>query len=91
MKESMNVPAVNKRLKRVEGQIRGIIRMVDEDKPCEELLIQLSSAKAALQKISQLILQAHLSACLQEASQQEDSNQTLQKIAVAIEQFSRIV
>lgn len=41
MKQCMDVDAIQKRLKRIEGQVRGIQKMVDEDKPCESILIQI--------------------------------------------------
>ncbi len=54
MKECMDVETVTNRLKRIEGQIRGIIHMIEEDRSCEEILIQIGSAKAALHKLVKL-------------------------------------
>ncbi|MDR1873991.1 MAG: metal-sensitive transcriptional regulator, partial [Synergistaceae bacterium] len=55
---------VVRRLKRIEGQVRGIIKMVEEDKSCEDILIQIGSAKAALHKVGQIILEGHLHHCV---------------------------
>ncbi len=63
MKKCMDVEAVTNRLKRIEGQVRGLIKMIEEDKSCEELLIQIGSAKAALHKTGQVILEGHLHHC----------------------------
>jgi DNA-binding FrmR family transcriptional regulator len=54
-----------KRLARVEGQVRGVSRMVEEDRYCIEVLTQISAAQAALDKISLGLLDAHARHCLQ--------------------------
>jgi len=87
----MDVDAVVKRLKRVEGQIRGIIKMFDEDKNCEEILIQIGSAKAALHKTGQVILERHLATCVIDGIRDGKEEETIKKLSSAIEQFSRIV
>lgn len=87
----MDVEAVTKRLKRIEGQIRGIIKMVEEDKPCETILVQIGAAKAALHKTGQTILEGHLHHCVLDAVRAGDEEQSLKKLSSAIEQFSRIV
>ncbi len=52
------------RLKRVEGQIRGITRMVQEDKPCREILIQVAAAREALRKAALMLVEDHLTRCV---------------------------
>lgn len=52
------------RLRRVEGQIRGITRMVEEDKPCRDILIQVSAAREALRKAALLLVEDHLKRCV---------------------------
>jgi len=83
--------AVTKRLKRIEGQIRGLIKMVEEGKTCEEILIQIGSAKAALHKTGQVILEDHLSHCVIDGIREGKDEETIKKLTTAIEQFSRIV
>jgi DNA-binding FrmR family transcriptional regulator len=58
-----------KRLRRVEGQIRGLQRMVEEDKYCIDILTQVSAATKALQSFSLELLEEHLSHCVVEAAQ----------------------
>ena len=53
-----------RRLRRIEGQVRGLVRMVEEDKPCEDILIQIGSVKAGLHKVGQYILEGHLHHCV---------------------------
>lgn len=91
MKQCMDVEAVTKRLRRIEGQIRGIIRMIDEDKPCEDILIQIGSAKSALHKTGQVVLEGHLHHCVLDGIRDGDEEETISKLSSAIEQFSRIV
>jgi DNA-binding FrmR family transcriptional regulator len=87
----MDTKAVIKRLKRIEGQIRGLIKMVEDDKSCEEILIQISSAKAALHKTGQVILEGHLYHCVLDGIRDGKEDETIKKLYSAIEQFSRIV
>lgn len=91
MKQCMDVDAVTNRLKRIEGQMRGIIKMIEEDKSCEDILIQIGSAKAALHKTGQLILEGHLHHCVLDGIREGKEQETIKKLSSAIEQFSRIV
>lgn len=52
------------RLKRIEGQIRGIQRMLDEDQYCDDILTQIAASRSALSGVSKLILENHLKSCL---------------------------
>jgi DNA-binding FrmR family transcriptional regulator len=62
-----NKEDVQKRLKRIEGQIRGLQRMVDEDTYCIDVLTQVSAATKALQSVALQLLGDHLSHCVQGA------------------------
>ncbi len=59
--------AVLRRLKRIEGQVRGLQRMVDEDTYCIEVLTQVSAVNRALQSVALELLGGHLEHCVQEA------------------------
>ena len=91
MKQCMDVDAVIKRLKRIEGQVRGLMKMVEDDKSCEEILIQISSAKSALHKTGQVILEGHLHHCVLDGIREGNEEETIKKLSSAIEQFSRII
>ncbi len=91
MRDCMDVDAVTKRLRRIEGQIKGIIRMVEDDKPCEDILVQIGAAKSALHKTGQVILEGHMHHCVLDAIKDGNEEETLKKLTAAIEQFSRIV
>jgi DNA-binding FrmR family transcriptional regulator len=87
----MDVDAVINRLKRIEGQIRGLMKMIEDDKSCEDILIQISSAKSALHKTGQVILEGHLHHCVLDGIREGNEEETFKKLSSAIEQFSRIV
>jgi len=59
--------AIQKRLKRIEGQVRGLERMVDEDQYCINVLVQISATTRALQAVAMNLLDDHLSHCVAEA------------------------
>ena len=61
---SENKPALLKRLNRIEGQVRGISKMVEDDKYCIDILTQVSAAKAALDKVALELLRDHAKHCL---------------------------
>jgi CsoR family transcriptional regulator, copper-sensing transcriptional repressor len=58
---------VRKRLRRIEGQVRGLQRMVDEERYCIEILDQVSAATSALESVALLLLDEHLSHCVSAA------------------------
>lgn len=86
----MDVPAIQARLKRIEGQIRGISTMIEKDVPCDQILIQISAAKAALHKTGQVVLEGHLHHCVVDGIQKGDVEKTLQDLSKSIEHFSRM-
>lgn len=57
-----------KRLRRIEGQVRGIARMIDEDTYCIDVLTQVSAIKSALQAVSLALIEDHLSHCVVNAA-----------------------
>ena len=79
------------RLKRIEGQIRGLIKMIEEGRQCEDILVQISSAKSALHKTGQAILERHLHNCVLNGVESGKGEETMRKLSSAIEQFSRMV
>ena len=78
--------AVTRRLARISGQVRGIQAMVDEGRPCEELLTQLSSVSSAVTKVAKLILTEHLTHCVLAGSDEA----TLAEVEEAIDQFAKL-
>ncbi len=64
-----------KRLKSVEGHVRGVARMVDEDAYCIDVVHQISAVEKALQKVSAMVLDQHLHSCVTTAIQGDDPRQ----------------
>jgi CsoR family transcriptional regulator, copper-sensing transcriptional repressor len=60
------------RLRRIEGQIRGLQRMVDNEAPCVDVLTQISAATSAMKKTGIAVVQIYLTRCLEEANQNQD-------------------
>jgi len=91
MKQCIDANAVINRLKKIEGQVRGLIKMIENDKSCEDILIQIGSAKSALHKTGQVILEGHLHHCVLDGIREGNEDETIKKLSSAIEQFSRII
>lgn len=72
------------------GQVNAIDRMIDEDVPCENILMQVNAAKGALHKVGQIILEGHLNHCVKEGIEHGDVDKTIRDFAKAIEHFSRL-
>ena len=77
-----------KRLRRIEGQVRGISRMVAEDKYCIDILTQISAASKALQSVALGLLDEHLANCVLEAAR---AGHAEEKIGEASEAIARLV
>ena len=82
--------AVLKRLRRIEGQVRGISRMVDDDTYCIDVLTQVSAATSALQSVALLLLEDHLSHCVAEATRAGGAEADA-KVKEASEAIARLV
>lgn len=90
MRQCMDMDNLHKRLKRVEGQIKAIDRMIEQDVPCEDIIIQINAAKTALHKIGQVVLEGHLNHCVKNGIAHGDAEKTIADFAKAVEYFSRL-
>ncbi len=75
------------RLKRIEGQLRGIQRMVKEDKYCVDILVQVSSVLGATQRVGFIILDDHIKGCIRNAVSNEGEDASIQELIDVIERF----
>jgi CsoR family transcriptional regulator, copper-sensing transcriptional repressor len=80
-----------KRLRRVEGQVRGIARMIDEDKYCIDILTQISAVNSALQSVALGLLDEHLGHCVSNAVARggEDASEKIAEASAAIARLVR--
>lgn len=90
MKQCMDMDNLHNRLKRVDGQIKAIDRMIEQDVPCEDIIIQINAAKTALHKIGQVVLEGHLNHCVKDGIEHGDAEKTIADFAKALEYFSRL-
>jgi DNA-binding FrmR family transcriptional regulator len=83
--------AVHKRLRRIEGQVRGLQRMVEEDRSCINILEQVSAITRALQSVALVLLDDHLEHCVAEAIQSgdDDASAKLNEASAAIGRLVR--
>jgi CsoR family transcriptional regulator, copper-sensing transcriptional repressor len=79
-----------KRLRRIEGQVRGIARMIDEDKYCIDVLTQISAVNSALQSVALALLDEHLGHCVSNAVA-SGGDEAAAKIAEASAAIARLV
>ncbi len=73
------------RLRKIEGQVRGIVRMIDEKRYCIDVLTQVHAVKAALAKVESEILKDHAENCVEEAIASGDAAEQRQKFAELVD------
>ena len=70
-----------KRLKRIEGQVRGLARMVEQDRYCIDIVTQISAVRAALRKVEEEVLRDHVGHCVEHAIASGDKAEQRAKVA----------
>jgi CsoR family transcriptional regulator, copper-sensing transcriptional repressor len=80
-----------KRLRRIEGQIRGLQRMIVEDTYCIDVLTQVSAATRALESLAMGLLDEHVRHCVREAASGDDKDRTERMIDEAVRAVARLV
>lgn len=78
-----------RRMRRIEGQVRGIARMVDEDVYCIDVLTQISAATRALQAVALGLLEGHLAHCVADAARTGDASAKVREASEAIARLVR--
>ena len=79
-----------RRLRRIEGQVRGIARMIEDDKYCIDVLTQVSAATRALQHVALGLLEAHMGGCVVDAAKAGDA-EAAEKVQEASAAIARLV
>jgi CsoR family transcriptional regulator, copper-sensing transcriptional repressor len=80
---------IQARLRRIEGQIRGVQKMVDEDRYCIDVITQVSAAQAALNAVALELLQDHTEHCVAEAIRSGDGTAKIRELNDAVERLVR--
>lgn len=73
---------INDRLKKIEGQIRGISKMVEEERECKDILIQLAAANSAMQSVAALVLRNYASICATKGSTEEMGTELAHAVSI---------
>jgi len=82
-------PDLLKRLNRVEGQVRGIARMIEDDRYCIDVLTQVSAVRSALDAFALKLLRAHAHGCVQTAIRSGSGDASIDELLTVVEKFAR--
>lgn len=75
------------RLSRIEGHIRGIKTMVQESRPCPDVLVQIAAVRGALNRVARIILDEHLTDCIGRAAQEGNIEGEIEELKAALDRF----
>ena len=92
LQPSNDKDALIKRLKRIEGQVKGIQKMVEEERYCVDILVQISAIRSAINKVGSIILENHIKGCVTESIKHDDmeiTEQTIQELMDTISKFTK--
>ena len=77
------------RLRRIEGQVQGIQRMVHDDKPCEDILLQLAAVQGAVAQVRKLLLDRHVEACVSDVMRSGNGRDRQKKVGELLEALAK--
>jgi DNA-binding FrmR family transcriptional regulator len=77
------------RLRRIEGQVQGLQRMLDNDAYCVDILLQISAVQGALEQVQKLLLGRHIESCVADALRSGSKSERQQKVEELLDVFSR--
>ena len=80
---------LDKRLRRIGGQVDGVRRMIDEGEYCVDVLTQISAMTGALRKVGELVLEQHLRTCVRDAMRSDNDTDRDEKVAEIIKLFQK--
>ncbi len=78
-----------KRLKKVSGQVQGILKMLEDDRYCIDILNQISAVRAALDKVGLVILRGHMETCVTNAIKKGNGDELIEELEEALKRFLR--
>ncbi len=77
------------RLRRIEGQVKGIQNMVEEEKSCSDILMQVNAVRSAVNNVGTLILENHLKNCLSEVKSEEEQDKLIKELSELISKYAK--
>ncbi|UHA60866.1 metal-sensitive transcriptional regulator [Metabacillus litoralis] len=84
---SHKLPEVISRLSKIEGHIRGIKKMAEEGRSCEDLLLQVSAVKSAVNNVGRVILEDYLEDCVVDGVRKQSDMETVENLKKALKHF----
>lgn len=90
MKQCMDSDNLHRRLKKIIGQLNAIDKMIDEDIPCENVLMQINASKSALHKVGHIIVEGHINHCIKDAIESGNTDGALADFETVLEYYSRL-
>jgi len=87
--QSTTKASCRKRLSRIEGQVRGLARMVDEDRYCIDVITQIAAVRAALGRVEEEVLRDHVAHCVEHAIRSGNAGEQRKKIAELMDVLAR--
>ncbi|MBC9874482.1 metal-sensing transcriptional repressor [Macrococcoides bohemicum] len=78
-----------KRLKRIEGQVRGIQKMIEEDRYCVDILIQISAIESALKQVGFSVTERHMNHCVSDAIKKGEGTESIDELMKVLRQFGK--
>ena len=90
MKQCMDSDNIHRRLKKIIGQLNAIDKMIDEDIPCENVLMQINASKSALHKVGHIIVEGHINHCIKDAIESGNTDDALADFETVLEYYSRL-
>lgn len=89
LRTEQEIESIIKRLKRIEGQVRGGQKMVEDNRYCIDILVQISAITAALNKVGLNLLERHVSHCVSKAIREGSGEESIRELMDVIKQFSK--
>lgn len=81
--------AVTNRLKRIEGRVRGIQKMIDEDRYCVDILVQISAINSALKRVGFEVAERHIKHCVSDAVKSGEGDEAIDELMDVLNQFTK--
>ncbi|WP_085993811.1 metal-sensing transcriptional repressor [Oceanobacillus senegalensis] len=83
------IQKITNRLKRIEGQVRGVQKMVEDDRYCMDILVQISAIQSALKNVGFSITERHINHCVSDAIKHGEGKETIEELLNVMKQFSK--
>ena len=90
MKQCMDLDNLHRRINKIIGQLNAIDRMIEEDIPCENILMQVNASKSAIHKVGHIIVEGHLENSIRNAIEAGESDEAINDVSTILEYYSRL-